>query len=268
MDLHEPHDEEHPVTAHWPADLLTDDVAVVTGAGRGIGLVIARELAAAGAHVAMFEREPDRLAEAVASVRTETESDRVDGFAVDITDVNAVNGAVGDARDRFGDISILVNNAGVTRDAYIRKMTLEQFDAVIDVHLRSAFVLMQACLDSMITNGSGAIVNMASSTGPFGNPGQANYAAAKAGIIGMTRTAAVELSRFAIRSNAIAPGAINTPMMQSIGEQRVQGFVDVIPLGRLGDPREVAHAAVFLASPLASYITGHVVFVDGGFTVR
>jgi 3-oxoacyl-[acyl-carrier protein] reductase len=120
----------------------------------------------------------------------------------------------------------------------------------------------------MIAKTRGAIVNIASSTGPFGNPGQANYAAAKAGIIGLTRTAAVELARYSIRANAIAPGAIDTPMMQSIGPDRVRGFVDVIPLGRLGEPREVAHTAVFLAGPLASYITGHVVFVDGGFTAR
>jgi 3-oxoacyl-[acyl-carrier protein] reductase len=118
----------------------------------------------------------------------------------------------------------------------------------------------------MIARTRGAIVNIASSTGPFANPGQANYAAAKAGIIGLTRTAAIELSRYSIRANAIAPGAIDTPMMHAIGPERVQGFVDVIPLGRLGEPREIAHAAVFLAGPFASYITAHVVFVDGGFT--
>jgi 3-oxoacyl-[acyl-carrier protein] reductase len=256
------------MTAHWPHDLLTDDVAVVTGAGQGIGLVIAHELAAAGSRVAMFEREPDRLADAVAAVRDATGSDRARGYAVDVTDISGVNAAVGRARDELGEISILVNNAGVTRDAYIRRMTHEQFDQVIDVHLRGAFTLMQACLDSMIAKTRGAIVNIASSTGPFGNPGQANYAAAKAGIIGLTRTAAVELARYSIRANAIAPGAIDTPMMQAIGPERVQGFVDVIPLGRLGEPREIAHTAVFLAGPLASYITGHVVFVDGGFTAR
>jgi 3-oxoacyl-[acyl-carrier protein] reductase len=256
------------MTAHWPTDLLSDDVAVVTGAGQGIGLVIARELAAAGARVALFERDPDRLAEAVATIRDETGSDRANGYTVDVTDVGGVNAAVGQAREELGEISILVNNAGVTRDAYIRRMTHEQFDQVIDVHLRGAFTLMQACLDGMIAKTRGAIVNIASSTGPFGNPGQANYAAAKAGIIGLTRTAAVELSRYSVRANAIAPGAIDTPMMQAIGEERVQGFVDVIPLGRLGEPREIAHAAVFLASRFASYITGHVVFVDGGFTAR
>ena len=125
---------------------------------------------------------------------------------------------------------------------------------------------MKACLDSMIANEGGAIVNMASSTGPYGNPGQANYAAAKAGIIGLTRTAAVELSRFSIRVNANSPGAINTPMMHAVGAEKVGSFVEAIPLGRLGNALEVAHAAVYLVSPFASYITGHVVFVDGGLT--
>ena len=189
------------------------------------------------------------------------------GVAIDIQDVEAVRHAIADVRERLGAVSVLVNNAGITANAYLRRMTYEQFDEVVSVHLRGAFTMVKECLESMIEVGRGAIVNMASSTGPYGNPGQANYGSAKPGIIGLTRTAAVELSRFSIRANAIAPGAIDTPMMQAVGPEKLQSFVDLIPAGRLGDPREVAHVAVFLASPLASYVTGHVVFVDGGFTV-
>jgi 3-oxoacyl-[acyl-carrier protein] reductase len=255
------------VSSRWPSDLLAGEVAVVTGAGQGIGLAVARALAATGAAVALFEREADRLERAVADVTEASPSEDVGGFAVDVRDVEAVEAAVGEAGERFGDVSILVNNAGITRDAYLRRMTHDQFDEVLAVHLRGAFTLVKACLEPMIARGHGAVVNMASSTGPYGNPGQANYGSAKAGIIGLTRTAAVELSRFSIRVNAIAPGAIDTPMMRAIGDDKVQGFVSLIPLGRLGEPREVADAAVFLAGPLSSYVTGHVLFVDGGFTV-
>jgi 3-oxoacyl-[acyl-carrier protein] reductase len=255
------------VTVGWPSDLLDGDVAVVTGAGRGIGLAIARELVAAGSSVAMFDRDEETLARAVDDVTASARKGAVMGVAIDIQDVEAVRRAIADVRERLGSVSVLVNNAGITRDAYLRRMTYEQFDEVVSVHLRGAFTMVKECLESMIEVGGGAIVNMASSTGPYGNPGQANYGSAKAGIIGLTRTAAVELSRFSIRANAIAPGAIDTPMMQAVGPEKLQSFVDLIPAGRLGDPREVAHVAVFLASPLASYVTGHVVFVDGGFTV-
>ena len=234
---------------------------------RGIGLAIARELVAAGASVAMFDRDQETLVRAVDEVISDSRNNAVMGVAVDVQDVETVRGAIADVRERLGDVSVLVNNAGITRDAYLRRMTYEQFDEVVSVHLRGAFTMVKECLESMIDVGRGAIVSMASSTGPYGNPGQANYGSAKAGIIGLTRTAAVELSRFSIRANAIAPGAIDTPMMQAVGAEKLQSFVDLIPVGRLGDPREVAHAAVFLASPLASYVTGHVLFVDGGFTV-
>jgi 3-oxoacyl-[acyl-carrier protein] reductase len=255
------------VTVRWPPDLLADDVAVVTGAGRGIGFAVARELLAAGARVALLEREPDRLEQATAELAAAAGGDRVGGFAADVRDRAAVDVAVAAVQERFGPVSILVNNAGVTRDAYLRRMTHEQFDEVVDVHLRGTFTMVKACLESMIEKGRGSIVSLSSSTGPYGNPGQANYGSAKAGIIGFTRTAAVELARFGIRANAIAPGAIDTPMLQAIGEERVQSFLELIPLRRLGDPREVAHTAVFLASPFASYVTGHVLFVDGGSTV-
>jgi NAD(P)-dependent dehydrogenase (short-subunit alcohol dehydrogenase family) len=255
------------MSARWPPDLLAGEVAVVTGAGRGIGLAIASELVRTGARVAMFEREGERLAAALEEVRELAPPGTVVGAPVDIRHATEVAAALQLVRAELGDVSVLVNNAGITRDAYLRRMTYEQFDEVLEVHLRGAFTMVKECLESMIAVGHGAIVNMASSTGPYGNPGQANYGAAKAGIIGLTRTAAVELARFSIRANAIAPGAIDTPMMRAVGDEKLQGFVDLIPMRRLGDPSEVAHAAVFLASPLATYITGHVLFVDGGFTV-
>jgi 3-oxoacyl-[acyl-carrier protein] reductase len=255
------------VTVGWPSDLLLGDVAVVTGAARGIGFAIARELAAAGSSVAMFDRDQVTLTRAVEELTASAGEDHVIGIAIDIQDVERVRDAIGEVRERLGDVSILVNNAGITRDAYLRRMSYEQFDEVVSVHLRGAFTMVKECLESMVAVGRGAIVNMSSSTGPYGNPGQANYGSAKAGIIGLTRTAAVELARFSIRVNAIAPGAIDTPMMRAVPPEKVQSFVDLIPASRLGDPREVAHAAVFLASELASYVTGHVLFVDGGFTV-
>jgi 3-oxoacyl-[acyl-carrier protein] reductase len=255
------------VTRGWAGDLLAGDVAVVTGAGRGIGRAVAVELRSVGANVALFDRDADLLGAAVEHVGATTGIGQVSGVQVDVTDVGGINAAVAKVVDDIGDVTILVNNAGVVRDAYLGKMTLEQFDTVIDVHLRGAFICAKACLEPMRRQGRGAIVGMSSSTGPYGNPGQVNYGAAKAGIIGLTRTLAVELARFGIRVNAVAPGAIDTDMLRGIPDDLLAGFLEQIPLGRLGAPEEVAALVTFLASPLASYITGHVYFIDGGSTV-
>jgi 3-oxoacyl-[acyl-carrier protein] reductase len=192
---------------------------------------------------------------------------KVRSLQADVTDFDSVTAAVEAVGKEWGPVSILVNNAGILRDAFISKMTLTQFDEVIDVHLRGNFICSKVCVEAMKAAGHGAIVSLASSTGPYGNPGQVNYGAAKAGIIGITRTLAVELARFNIRVNAIAPGAIDTTMIQSIPDKVREGFLSMIPLGRFGSPAEVGCLVTFLASPLASYITGAVVFIDGGFTV-
>jgi 3-oxoacyl-[acyl-carrier protein] reductase len=251
----------------WNEQLLAGEVAVVTGAGQGIGLAVATELASVGASVALFEREGDRVQTAAEAVREKATGGAVQGLQVDVTDWDGVQRAVDQVATSLGNVTILVNNAGILRDAFFRKMTLAQFDEVIDVHLRGNFICSKACVESMCSGDHGAIVSLSSSTGPFGNPGQANYGAAKAGIIGMTRTMALELVRYNIRVNAIAPGAVDTPMMRSIPEKVLEGFMKLMPMGRLAEPAEVARLATFLASPLASYITGHVYFVDGGSTV-
>ena len=251
----------------WHPDLLAGETALVTGAGRGIGLATALELAKAGAKLALLEREPERLESALAEVTAVAGPGMVRPLHADVTDLDQVSQAVAEVEGDWGPVTVLVNNAGILRDAFISKMTLQQFDEVVDVHLRGNFICSKVCVESMKKAGRGAIVSLSSSTGPYGNPGQVNYGAAKAGIIGITRTLAVELARFNIRVNAIAPGAIDTTMISSIPDQIREHFLGLIPLGRFGLPSEVGCLVTFLASPLASYITGAVVFIDGGFTV-
>jgi 3-oxoacyl-[acyl-carrier protein] reductase len=253
--------------AAWHPALLEGEIALVTGAGRGIGLATALELAKAGARVVLLERESDRLESALGEVKAVAGEERVRSVQADVTDFDSVSAAVETVGKQWGPVSILVNNAGILRDAFISKMSLTQFDEVIDVHLRGNFICSKVCVEAMKVAGHGAIVSLSSSTGPYGNPGQVNYGAAKAGIIGITRTLAVELARFNIRVNAIAPGAIDTAMINSIPAKVREGFLSMIPLGRFGSPSEVGCLVTFLASPLASYITGAVVFIDGGFTV-
>jgi len=240
--------------------LLDGKVAVVTGAGQGLGLAIARTFVEHGARVVLGDVNSDALATAV---------DELGGASV----ARAVRCDVGDsaqvaelvaAATVFGPLDILVNNAGITRDATLRTMTEEQFDDVIRVHLKGCWLGLKHAAPVMRERGSGAIVNMSSIAGKVGNVGQTNYAAAKAGIVGMTKAAAKELARHGIRVNAIQPGIIRTAMTEAMPQHVWDAKTAEIPLGRVGEPHEIANVALFLASDLSSYLTGTVTEVTGG----
>ncbi|MDP5022490.1 MAG: 3-oxoacyl-ACP reductase FabG, partial [Burkholderiaceae bacterium] len=192
---------------------------------------------------------------------------RAQGFVVDVTQRDMVDAVVADTLAEFGAIDILVNNAGITQDARLQKMTLEQFDRVIDVNLRGVFHCTQAVADAMVAKGSGVILNASSVVGIYGNFGQTNYAASKFGVIGFTKTWARELGPKGIRVNAVAPGFIATPILDTIPEKILAGMKSQVPLARLGSPEEVANVYAFLASDEASYVNGAVLEVSGGMTV-
>jgi 3-oxoacyl-[acyl-carrier protein] reductase len=187
-------------------------------------------------------------------------------LALDVTKQDQWADAVRAVLDEYGRLDVLVNNAGITRDAMLRKMTEDQWDAVIDVHLRGTFLGCQAVFPTMIDQGSGGIVNI-SSTVYLGNVGQANYSAAKGGIVSLTRTVALEGARYGIRANAVAPGGVDTPMLRAVPEEHVARLMERIPLGRLAEPTEIAGAVHFLASDDASYVTGQVLHVCGGLSL-
>jgi 3-oxoacyl-[acyl-carrier protein] reductase len=241
---------------------LDDKVCLVTGAARGIGREIAELFASSGARQVL-------ACDVRADVLDGWLPPNVSGERLDVTDAAAVSALVQKARERHGRIDVLVNNAGITRDAFIQKMTDEDWDAVLAVNLKGAFLMTRAVAPLMMEAGAGAIVSIASVVGIEGNIGQTNYAAAKAGLIGMTRTWAKELaSRGArVRANAVAPGFINTPMVQSVPQKLLDSVVARVALGRLGQPRDVANAVLFLASDEAAYITGQVLRVDGGLVL-
>jgi len=243
---------------------LTNRVAIVTGSARGIGQAIALKLAEVGADVVVNDIEA--AAEPLESVATEIRSKNRQSLAVtaDVSSTEDVNRLVETAVSTLGKIDILVNNAGVTRDQLIMRMSDEDWDTVLDIDLKSAFLCTRATVRHMIKQRWGRIINIASITGLVGNPGQANYASAKAGVIGLTRSIAKEVASRGITVNAIAPGAIDTPMTQRLDENQRQEFLKRIPLGYFGSPNDVAEAVAFLASEEARYITGQVLNVDGG----
>ena len=244
---------------------LSGQVAIVTGAGRGLGRAIAQTLGAAGAAVACLDVDPETLAETVATVRAAGGS--AEAFQCDVTDAQRVNDAVGEVAKTMGGPDILVNNAGITRDSLCMRMKDDQWDAVIGVNLRGTFLVTRAVAKPMMKARRGRIINIASVSGMMGNPGQANYSASKAGVIGLTRTVARELAARNITVNAVAPGFIATEMSAALGEEVLEEVKRRTPLGRLGDPQDVADAVLFLASEAAGFITGHVLTVDGGLTV-
>jgi 3-oxoacyl-[acyl-carrier protein] reductase len=241
---------------------LHDKVAIITGAASGIGLATAQRFLNEGAKVLVADIDASRIDAALASL------DAVEGAAlgvrVDVTDRESVGAMVASARDAWGRIDCLVNNAGITIDARLVKMSAEQFDRVIDVNLKGVFNCTQAVADTMILQGSGVILNASSVVGLYGNFGQTNYAATKAGLIGFTKTWARELGPRGIRVVAVCPGFVVTPILETIPEVVMQKMVEKVPLGRLGRPEEIASVYAFLASDDASYVNGAVIEVSGG----
>lgn len=244
---------------------LSGKVAIITGAGQGIGAATALKFAREGAIVAVCDLNAAAVSSVVGSCR-EIGAASV-GFTVDVSHRESVEDMVGKVLDQFGRIDVLVNNAGITRDARLQKMTLTQFDDVIDVNLRGVFHAAQAVVDHMVEQGTGVILNASSVVGIYGNYGQTNYAAAKFGVIGFTKTWSRELGPKGIRVNAVAPGFIDTPILSTIPNDVLEKMREQVPLRRLGKPEEVANLYAFLASDEASYINGAVIEVSGGMTL-
>jgi len=245
--------------------LLENRVAVVTGAGRGIGEAIARRLAGEGAAIAAC----DVMLENVQQVATSLgkSGTKASAYAVNVTDSKQVKEVCDKIVADFGRVDILVNNAGITRDGLLLRMSDEDWDAVLGVNLKGAFLFTRSLCRTMLQQRSGVIVNIASIVGMTGNAGQANYSASKAGLIGFTKTIAKELASRGIRSNAVAPGFIQTPMTDKLSEEARKALTDYIALKRLGLPEDVANVVLFLASDLSGYVTGQVIAVDGGLAM-
>jgi 3-oxoacyl-[acyl-carrier protein] reductase len=244
---------------------LTGQAAIVTGAAKGLGRAIAVTLAHCGAKVACIDINTDSLAETVNTIRNA--GGIAEPMACDVTDGNRVSEVVEEVVKLWGGLQILVNNAGITRDNMVMRMKDDQWDAVININLKGTFLFTRAAAKPMMKGRQGRIINIASVSGLMGNPGQANYSASKAGVIGLTRTVARELAGRNITVNAVAPGFIATDMTAALGEDILQEVRKQIPLARLGDPQDVADAVLFLASSAAAFITGHVLTVDGGLTI-
>jgi 3-oxoacyl-[acyl-carrier protein] reductase len=243
---------------------LSDRVALVTGSGRGIGRAIAQKLAEVGATVVINDvgETAEAAAEEIRAMGRQSLA-----ILADVSSSPDVARMVDTAVSTFGKVDILVNNAGIARDQLVMRMSDEDWDSVISINLKSAFLCSRAVLRHMIKQRWGRIISIASVVGIVGNPGQANYASAKAGIIGFTRTIAKEVASRSITANAIAPGFIDTEMTQHLAENYRQELMSRIPLGYLGTPRDVAEAVAFLASEEARYITGQVLGVDGGMAI-
>jgi 3-oxoacyl-[acyl-carrier protein] reductase len=241
---------------------LTGKAALVTGGSRGIGRACAQALISAGARVAITATNAERALEAARSLGEGTL-----GIGMDVRDAGTVARGVEEVLREFGRLDILVHNAGITRDNLLLRMRPEEWDEVIQTNLTGAFRVLQPVCRQMLRQRSGRIVTIASIAGITGNPGQANYAAAKAGLIALTRTAAAELASRGITVNAVAPGFVETDMTAALPEAARAKATERIPFGRMGRPEEVAAVVVFLASDAAAYITGQTIVVDGGLTL-
>lgn len=238
-------------------------VAMVTGAGRGIGRTIALAMAKEGAAVAVLYGQSDAAAQAVVA-EIESMGGKAHAFRCDVSQFEQAKAAVRDVIAHFGDLHILVNNAGIVRDAFVMMMRPEQFREVIDTNLTGAFHMTQQAAAHFMRKRQGRIINISSVIGIMGNVGQSNYAAAKAGLIGMTKSVARELAGRNVTCNAIAPGFIESDMTRALSEEVRTSILQKVPMGKMGTAEDVADMAVFLASKRASYITGEVIKIDGG----
>ena len=238
--------------------LLTGRTALITGGAQGLGASMATVFAAAGASVVVADIDGATAEEMADSLPAAL------GLACDVTSEESVTAAIQATTDAYGSVDVLVNNAGFTRDASLRNLTFDDFKAVLDVHLHGAWLGIRAVADVMREQKSGSIINVSSMSGKQGNPGQTNYSAAKAGVIGMTKAAAKELGRHNVRVNAIQPGLIDTAMIQKMKPEVLESRIAEIPLGRLGQPDDVANTALFLASDMSAYLTGITIEISGG----
>lgn len=242
--------------------LLDGKVAIVTGGGQGIGLAITEAFLAHGAAVLVADIDGDKALQAVAPFRDA--GSRVHAVSCDVTLETDQNALVRACLEEFGSLDVLVNNAGVTRDGYITKLSEADFDMVLDVSLKGAWLGTRAVAPIFREQKSGSIINMSSLSGKIGNPGQTNYSAAKAGLVGLTKASAKELGPSGVRVNVVQPGLVRTAMTLSMKPDIFAAKEAEVPMGRAGEPSEVADAVVFLASPMASYINGAVIEVTGG----
>ena len=246
--------------------MLNNKTALITGASRGIGRAIALDMARNGANVAICYSSNDAAAEAVCEEIRALGRD-AEAYRCDVSNFQQCADTVKGAIARFGKLDILVNNAGITKDNLLLMMKEDEFDNVIATNLKGAFNMMKHVGAHFLKQKQGTIINISSVSGLMGNAGQINYAAAKAGVVGMTKTAAKELAARGITCNAIAPGFIATDMTDKLSDKQKEAVVGAIPLKRMGAPEDIAHLAVFLASPYAAYITGEVIKVDGGIYI-
>ncbi len=245
---------------------LDGAVAVVTGASRGLGRAIAEELARGGAKVVVNYSRSKEPAEELVNELTEGGSEAV-AIQADVSDAEQAQRLIDESIEKFGRIDVLVNNAGINRDKTLKKLSVEDWDTVVQTDLNSAFYTVHAALPQLMEQESGCIINMSSFVGEAGNIGQANYAAAKAGLLGFTKTAAQELARYGITVNAICPGFIETDMVANIPEEAKEKLLKTVPLGRFGKPEEIARAARYLVED-GDYITGQALDINGGVYIR